>query len=171
MLIDWLLNKDLKDSDSLIIRGAAVVLFAVSVFLLDEVFIWNLSLLSLIGIAAVAGSVGFFVAKTSPITIKAISPVVFFSVTALLSKELYESYSLQKERDVFLAETDNCKALGLQIVNKNSQTPVCMERDTLANEISCSYFIDNEWFCRRYTHSDVIAMPEGHKLPLVVIVK
>lgn len=163
MLIDWLLNKDLKDSDSLIIRGAAVVLFAGSVFLLDEVFIWNLSLLSLTGISAIAGSVGFFVAKTSPITIKAISPVVFFSVTALLSIELYESYSLQKAKAVFLAETDHCKALGLQIVNKDSWTPVCMERDTVANEKSCSYYMDNEWLCKGYSHAAIIAMPEGHK--------
>lgn len=172
MFIDWLSKKDLKDSDSLIIRVAAVVLFAGSVFILDEVLIWNLSLLSLTGISVIAGSIGFFVAKTAPIVIKAISPVVFFSVTALLSMELYESYSFQKERSVFLTETDNCKALGLQIVNKGSQTPVCMERDKLANNITCSYFRDNdEWFCKTYTHTDVIAMPEGHELPLVVIAK
>ncbi|WP_214000950.1 hypothetical protein [Arsukibacterium sp.] len=171
MLIDWLSNKNLKDSDSLIIRVAAVVMFAGSVFILNEVLIWNLSLLSLIGISAIAGSIGFFVAKTSPIAIKAIPPVVFFSVTVLLSIELYKSYSLQKERSVFLAETDNCKALGLQIVNKGSRTPVCMERETLANEKYCYYFMDKEWFCKTYTHSDVIAMPEGHELPLVVSVK
>ncbi|MAD74717.1 MAG: hypothetical protein CML20_08000 [Rheinheimera sp.] len=167
MFIDWLSKEDLKDSDSLIIRVAAVVLFAGSVFILDEILIWNLSLLSLTGISVIAGGIGFFVAKTSPIAIKAIPPVVFFFVTALLSKELYESYSLQKERSVFLAETDNCKALGLQIVNKGSWTPVCMERDTLANNIACSYFRDNdEWFCKTYSHSDVIAMPGRSGLPL-----
>lgn len=171
MFINWLSKKDLKDSDNLIIKVAAIVLFAGSVFIVDEVFIWNLSLFLLIGIAVIAGSIGFFVAKTSPITIKAISPVVFFSVTALLSMEFYQSYSLQKARTVFLAETDDCNALGLQIVNKDSWTPVCMESDTLANEKYCSYFMDNEWFCKTYTHSDVIAKPEGHNLPVVVFIK
>lgn len=171
MFIDWLSKKDLKDSDNLIIMGAAVVLFAGSVFILDEVLIWNLSLLLLTGISVIAGCIGFFLGKTFPIAIKAIAPIVFVYVTALLSSELYESYSLQKERTVFLAETDNCKALGLQIVNKGSQTPVCMKSEKLANETYCNYFMDNEWFCKTYTHSDVIAMPKGHKLPQVVIIK
>lgn len=162
MLIDWLSKKDLKDSDSLIIRVAAVVLFAGSVFILDEVLIWNLNLLLLAGISVFAGSIGFFVAKTCPIAIKAISPVVFFFAVALLSIEFYQSYSLQKARTVFLAETDNCKALGLQIVNKDSWTPVCMERDTLANEKSCSYSMDHEWLCKGYSHSAIRAIPEGH---------
>lgn len=167
MFIDWLSKKDLKDSDSLIIRVAAVVFFATSVFILDEVLIWNLSLLSLTGISVIAGSIGFFIAKTFPIAIKAIPPIVFFSVTALLSKELYESYLFQNARSEFLTETDNCKALGLQIVNKGSWTPVCIERDKLANNINCSYFRDNdEWFCKTYSHSDVIAMPDRPRLPL-----
>ncbi|MBV2129642.1 hypothetical protein [Arsukibacterium indicum] len=166
MFIDWLSKKDLKDSDSLIIRVAAVFLFAGSVFILDEVLIWNLSLLALLGISIVAGSIGFFVVKTSPIAIKAIPPLIFFSVTALLSKELYESYSFQKERAVFLAETDNCKVLGLQIVNKGSRTPVCMERDKLANNTACSYFRDNEWFCKTYSYSDVMAMSKRPELSL-----
>jgi len=163
MFIDWLSKKDLKDSDNLIIKVAAIVLFAGSVFILDEVFIWNLSLFSLAGIAVIAGSIGFFVAKTAPIAIKAISPVICISVAALLSMEFYQSYSLQKARSVFLAETDNCKSLGLQIVNKDSWTPLCMERNTVANNTSCRYFMDNEWFCKTYTHSDIIAMPEGHE--------
>ena len=162
MFIDWLSKKDLKDSDSLIIRVAAVVLFAGSVFILDEVYIWNLNLLLLTGISVIAGSIGFVVAKTCPIAIKAISPVVFFFAAALLSMEFYQSYSLQKARTVFLAETDNCKALGLQIVNKGSWTPVCMERDTVAKEQSCSYFMDNEWLCKGYSHAAIKAIPEGH---------
>ena len=171
MFIDWLSKKDLKDSDSLIIRVAAVVLFAGSVFMLDEVLIWNLSLLSLTGISLIAGSIGFFLGKTFPIAIKTIPPIVFVCVTALLSSELYESYSLQNERTVFLTETINCKALGLQIVNKGSQTPVCMNSEKLANETYCNYFIDNEWLCKTYNHSDVLAMPKGHKLPQVIIIK
>jgi hypothetical protein len=77
--------------------------------------------------------------------------------------EFYQSYSLQKAKSVFLAETDHCKALGLQIVNKDSWTPVCMKRDTLTNNKSCRNLIDNEWFCKTYTHTDIIAMPEGHE--------
>lgn len=163
MFIDWLSKKDLRDSDSLIVRGAAVVLFAGSVFILDEIFLWHLSLLALIGISIIAGIIGFCVAKTYPIAIKAISPVVCFAVAALLSMEFYQSYSLQKAKSVFLAETDHCKALGLQIVNKDSWTPVCMKRDTLTNNKSCRNLIDNEWFCKTYTHTDIIAMPEGHE--------
>jgi hypothetical protein len=163
MFIDWLSKKDLRDSDSLIIRGAAVVLFAGSVFVLDEIFLWNVSLLALTGISIIVGSLGFFVAKTYPIAIKAISPVVCFLVVAWLSMDFYQSYSLQKAKSVFLAETDHCKALGLQIVNKDSWTPVCMKIDTLTNNKSCHNFIDNEWFCKTYTRTDIIAMPEGHE--------
>jgi len=162
MFIDWLSKKDLTDSDSAIIWGAAVVLFAGSVFILDEVFIWNFSLLSLIGMSVVAGGIGFIVAKISPFAIKAISPVVFFTTAALLSMEFYETYSLQKATSVFLAQTDHCKALGLQIINKDSWTPVCMERETVANEKSCRYVRDNEWLCNGYSHSAIIAIPEGH---------
>lgn len=160
MFIDWLSKKDLKDSDSLIIRGAAVVLFAGAVYILDETLIWNLSLLSLTAMSVIAGSVGFFVAKSYPIVIKAIPPVVFLSVTALLSHELYENYSLQKEKAVFLAETNNCKTLGLQIINKGAWTPVCMEIATLTDNTNCSYVRDNEWVCMTYSDADVMAMPE-----------
>lgn len=171
MFIDWLANKDFGDSESVIISVAGVVIFAVAVFILDAFFLWNLNLLMLTGIAVVAGGIGFFVAKTSPVVIKVIPPAVVICVTALLAKEIYQSYTFQKERTEFLAKTDSCNALGLQIVNKTSWTPVCMHSDTLANNQYCSYYRDNEWFCHSYKHSDVIAKPEGHKLLQVVIVE
>lgn len=171
MFIDWLSKKNLEDSDSLIIRSAAVILFAGTVFMLDEVLIWNLNFLLLIVISAIAGVIGFLVAKTCPMAIKAIAPVVFLGVTASFSTELYQSYSFQNERSIFLTETVNCKTLGLQIVNKDSETPVCMKRATLAKEEYCSYFMDNQWFCSRYSHSDVIAMPKGHQLPSIAFIK
>lgn len=166
MLIDWLSKKDLKDSDSVIIKVAAVVIFAVAVFILNEIFYWQLSLLSLTVICVIAGAIGFFVAKTSPIVIKVIPPVVFVCVTAVLSNELYQSYTFEKDRAEFLEKTDNCHALGLQIVNKASWPPVCMQRHTLANNKYCSYFRDNEWFCKTFNHADVIAKSEGSELPI-----
>lgn len=160
MFIDWLANKDLEDSESLIIRVAGVVIFAVSVCVIDAVLLWNLNMLLLAGMSVIAGSIGFFVAITSPIVIKVIPPVVFFSLAGVGAKEIYGSYLFQKERAAFLAETDNCKAVGLQIVNKGSWAPVCMKEDTLANNTYCSYFKDNEWFCRGDSYyPDVIAKP------------
>lgn len=171
MLIDWLSKKELKDSDSLIISGAAVIIFAVSVLIIDAILLWNLNSLLLVGMAVIAGAIGFFVAKTSPIMIKVIPPVVFVCVTAVLSNELYHSYTFEKDRTEFLEKTDNCHALGLQIVNKASGTPVCMQRHTLANNKYCSYFRDNEWFCKTFNHADVIAKPKGHILHQVVMVE
>lgn len=54
MFIDWLANKDFGDSESVIIRVADVVIFAVSVYILDAFFLWNLNLLMLTAIAVVA---------------------------------------------------------------------------------------------------------------------
>lgn len=171
MLIDWLSKKELKDWDSVIINGAAVFIFAVSVLIIDAIFLWNLNSLLLAGMSVIAGAIGFFVAKTSPIVIKVIPPVVFICATALLSNEIYQSYPFEKKRTEFLEKTDNCHALGLQIVNKASWTPVCMQREALANNQHCSYFRDNEWFCKTFNHADVIAKPEGHILHQVVMVE
>lgn len=163
MLIDWLLKKELKDSDSVIIRGAAVIIFALTVFVLDEIFYWQLSSLSLAVICVITGSVGFFVAKASPVLIKAIPFVAVLSLAAFPAKDWYEHYLFKiTVADPFLAETDHCKVLDLQLVNKHS--PVCMKLDALKKNRRCEHIIDNEWRCWSYSSSDVIAMPEGHNL-------
>lgn len=159
MFIDWMLNKDLKDSDTLLMRGAAVVLFAGSVFVVNEFFFWNLSLLALAGVCVTAGIIGFFVAKTSPITIKTISLVVVLFLALSGAKGLYEHYLFKIVYiEPFLAETDHCKALGLELVNKHTRA-VCLSKDSKTIKQSCQHLIDNEWRCSVILWSDVIAEP------------
>ena len=159
MLIGWLANKDLIDSESLIIRVAAVVLFAGTVVILDEVLVWNLSLQLLIGMSVIGGSVGFFVAKVFPIAIKAIPLVVFFVLASLASKEVYEHFYYKIVFiKPFLAETDNCKALGLELVNKHNFA-ACLSKNSRTIKHSCQHVIDNEWSCNAIDFRDIVAKP------------
>ena len=159
MFIDWLSDKDLKDSESLIIRVAAVVLFAGSAFVINELFFWHSSLLLLAGFSVIAGIVGFFVAKASPVTIKAIPLVVVFLLAVLAVKGVYEHFYYKIVYiEPFLAETDNCKALGLELVNKHNLA-ACLSKDSRTIKQSCQRVIDNEWRCNPIMMSDVLARP------------
>lgn len=159
MFIDWLSNKDLKDSDSLLFRGTAVVLFAGSVFVINELLFLHSSLLLLAGVSVIAGVIGFFVAKNFPIAIKAIPLVVVVSLAASGAKGLYEYFYFKTVFiEPFLAETENCKALGLELINKHTHA-VCLSKDSKTIKQSCQHVRDNEWSCSVISWSDVIAEP------------
>lgn len=161
MLTDWLSNKDLKDSDTLLIRGAAVVLFAGSVFVINELFFWQPNWLLLVAISVVAGAIGFLVAKISPLAIKTI-PIVLVLVLAMSgAKGLYDFFYFKHVYiEPFLAKTDNCKALGLELVNKHNLA-VCVAKDSKTIKQNCQHVVGNEWSCSVVSWSDVIAEPSG----------
>lgn len=161
MLINWLSNKDLKDSDTLLIRGAAVVLFAGSVFVINELFFGQPNWLLLAVISVVAGILGFLVAKTAPVVIKAIPVVLVLLLAASGAKGLYDFFYFKHVYiEPFLVKTDNCKALGLELVNKHNLA-VCVAKDSKTIKQSCQHVVDNEWSCSVVSWSDVIAEPKG----------
>lgn len=161
MLINWLSHKDLKDSDTLLIRGAAVVLFAGSVFVFNELFFWQPNLLLLVVISIVAGTIGFLVAKFAPVIIKVIPIVIVMGLAASGAKSLYDFFYFKNVYiEPFLAKTDNCKALGLELVNKHNLA-ACVAKDSKTIRQSCQHVVGNEWSCSVVSWSDVIAEPKG----------
>lgn len=162
MLVDWLSNQDLKDSESVIIKGAAIVVFAGSVFVINELFFWQPNLLLLAGISAVAGIIGFLVAKTFPVLIKVLPVVLVLALAASGAKGLYDFFYFKHFYiEPFLAKTDNCKALGLELVNKHNLA-ACVAKDSKTIRQSCQHVVDNEWSCSVVSWSDVIAEPGSY---------
>ena len=161
MFINWLLTKDIKDPDNLLIKSAAIVLFAGSVLLINELWFWQSSVLILSGVSVFAGTVGFFVAKRFPIAIKAIPLVVVFFLASTGAKELYDHFLFKtKFIEPFLAKTDNCKALGLELVNKHT-VAACLPKDSKTIK-GCQHVTDNQWSCPVMSWSDVVASASGH---------
>ncbi|MBU1309239.1 MAG: hypothetical protein KKE30_06880, partial [Gammaproteobacteria bacterium] len=79
-------------------------------------------------------------------------------LASLAAKGLYEHFLFKIVFiEPFLAETDNCKALGLELINKQTHA-VCVSKDSKTIK-SCQHVIDNEWSCSVISWSDVIAEP------------
>lgn len=156
----WLSKQDLNDSEILVIRVAAAVLFAGSAFMIDELFSWHLGLLLLIGFTLLAALIGLLVAKISPMLIKVIPVIIVIALTMVAAKDLFQHFYFKIVYiEPFLEQTDNCKALGLQLVNKENLA-VCVAEDSKTIQQGCQYIVDNEWRCSSVLWSDVLAEPK-----------
>ena len=164
MLVNWAVNKDLKDSEDLIIKGAATVIFAGVIFILDEVFLWDLDFSSLAGISVFTGIVGYLIATVSSNLIKAIPFLFALFLTLWAAVDGFSRYMWHKERalyiEPFLVKTNNCKALDAQLVNLEYLAPVCMKIDTHKKRVSCDHKVDNEWICSLIAVDDILAKPD-----------
>lgn len=166
MLINGLAEKAALDAENVVVKGAAVVLFAGAVCIVNELWSWQLSLISLLVISTVAGSIGFVTASAFPLLIKALPVAVVCYFAAFAGKDVVRHFYFELVHiKPFLAQTDNCKALGLELVNKHNYG-ACVARASKTIQQNCLRVTDNEWSCRIVNVADVVAAPEQNANPI-----